>query len=204
MRYLEASRLFYHDVLSVILLFLPIHLPTLLAASHTCWSWRHFVNYLPHWSHFAVETREVGFRAPPLGYSGFRFRAPRQQITPSSDDLWHEKDADSIRLLPWEPPTQTREALGTHYAEKLSTVEEYTAKVARSGIGKAAVTPYPNAFAFTRDFRTAFAVGGYGGLKTPGWIAKISLESRALIVLNQLRKFSAGYDPTSHSRTSIG
>ena len=43
---------FYHDVLSNILLFLPMHLPTLLAVSHTCRSWRYFANYLPHWSHY--------------------------------------------------------------------------------------------------------------------------------------------------------
>ena len=67
---------FRHDVLSNILLFLPVDLPTLLAASHTCRSWRYFANYLPHWSHLGVirpVDRDCAATLPPkIAYSYMR------------------------------------------------------------------------------------------------------------------------------------
>jgi hypothetical protein len=64
----DATPPFYHDVLSIIFLFIANDLPTLWAVSGTCRTWRFFSNYLPHWTHYDVDPPYQ----PRLQYQRFR------------------------------------------------------------------------------------------------------------------------------------
>ena len=147
---------FYHDILSNILLFLPMHLPTLLAVSHTCRSWRYFANYLPHWSHFIHVPRLSDLRPTGPVYSHSRYRL--STVTPVSSGPVKSMPIMK-KLQPWEKPTLTLADHFDAFTEEKVAVEERLLLWNRCSLASAVLFSVVVAAALIGLFFTDWAMG---------------------------------------------